>query len=311
MRLNSTLSVVLFSSVLAACGQDVVLTPDAVIPDDAGATFGLTPELDAPAGGGDAEFFVRDCGTYISEAQAEQIESIHAQLFAEDTAGELGMSYLARTIPVYVHVITSTTGAGAVSDQAIADQIAVLNSAYASAGLTFTFVSTDVSANNTWYTAGPNTTAETQMKTALRRGSKGDLNLYINNMGGGLLGWATFPWNYAAAPSKDGVVLLNGSLPGGTAAPYNLGDTATHEVGHWAGLYHTFQGGCTKTNDYVTDTPQEKSAAYGCPTGQDSCKRDAGKDPVTNFMDYTDDSCMYEFTTGQVTRMGSMLTTYR
>lgn len=217
------------------------------------------------------------------------------------------------TINVYVHVINngSTVAQGNIPDSMITSQITVLNNAYAAMGYSFTLVSIDRTTNSSWYTAGPSTTAESQMKNALRQGTADDLNIYVSNPGGGLLGWATFPWSYASQPKMDGVVILNQSLPGGSAAPYNLGDTATHEVGHWMGLYHTFQGGCNGSGDQVSDTPAEKSAAFGCPTGRDTCKTKAGLDPITNFMDYTDDSCMNAFSSGQNTRAIGSWNTYR
>jgi hypothetical protein len=217
-------------------------------------------------------------------------------------------------INVYVHVITDTSGNGDVPTYQIDQQIKVLQDAYAGTGWNFQLAGTDVTANNAWYTMGYGTSAESQAKAALRQGSADDLNIYTANLGGGLLGWATFPSEYAGNPSRDGVVILYSSLPGGTAAPYNEGDTATHEVGHWMGLYHTFQGGCNGSGDSVVDTPAEQSAAYGCPRGRDSCRRVSGLDPITNFMDYTDDYCMIEFTTGpdsQDARMDAVFSAYR
>ncbi|HYO64677.1 MAG TPA: zinc metalloprotease [Archangium sp.] len=241
-----------------------------------------------------------------SESETESVQAMLSQYRGAMAAiGSININ-------TYAHVINKGTGAanGDISDVMIAEQMAVLNAAYANTPFRFTLVGTTRTTNSTWYTAGPDTTAELAMKTALRQGTADDLNMYFSSPGGGLLGWATFPNWYAGAPKDDGVVILNTSLPGGTAAPYNLGDTATHEVGHWLGLYHTFQGGCQKTNDYVSDTPAEQSSAFGCPVGRDTC-REAGLDPITNFMDYTDDACMDRFSAGQIARMDSFWTTYR
>ena len=215
------------------------------------------------------------------------------------------------TINVHWHVITNSSGQGAPSTAQINSQMSVLNSSFASTGWQFNLVSVDTTPNNAWFTVGYGSAAESDMKNTLRTGTADDLNIYSANIGGGLLGWATFPSDYASNPKNDGLVILTQSLPGGTAAPYNLGDTATHEIGHWMGLYHTFQGGCNGNGDFVADTPQEKSAAFGCPTGRNSCTSKPGLDPITNFMDYTDDSCMNNFSVGQDTRMDSLFTTYR
>jgi hypothetical protein len=217
-------------------------------------------------------------------------------------------------ISVYFHVINRGAGIenGDVPLSQINDQIEVLNDAFNVWGWSFQLVSVDRTTNATWYTMGPGSSAERQAKAALRQGTADDLNLYTANPGGGYLGWATFPWDYSRSPADDGVVVLFSSLPGGTAEPYNEGDTATHEAGHWMGLYHTFQGGCNeRRGDFVSDTAAERDPAFGCPTGRDSCRRQAGLDPIHNFMDYTDDACMFEFTPGQDERMDSMFTNYR
>jgi hypothetical protein len=213
------------------------------------------------------------------------------------------------SVDVYFHVIHRSDGSGGdVTDDQIADQLRVLNSAYAGFA-DFRLAGVDDTNNSRYYSAGPGG-QEKKMKRQLRRGGAAALNIYTNEPGQGLLGWATFPWNYPRASSDDGVVIHYASLPDGSLSPYNLGQTLTHEVGHWLGLYHTFQGGCREPGDEVSDTPAEASAAFGCPVGRDTCEG-GGSDPIENFMDYTDDACMTEFTGGQFERAGFYFSEYR
>jgi len=255
---------------------------------------------------------VRTCGTReYTEAELAQLEAEFEALAPYKDNFNVGE---VATINVYWHVINKGTGIsnGDIPSSMITDQMNVLNAAFANTGFQFKLISTDRTTNSTWYTNCYGT-SESTMKAGTRLGSADDLNIWSCAPSGGILGYATFPSSYGSSPSKDGVVLLHSSLPGGTAAPYNEGDTGTHEVGHWLGLYHTFQGGCSKTGDQVADTPAERSAAYGCPTGRNSCTQSQypGVDPITNFMDYTDDYCMFQFSTGQADRMKAQWNTYR
>lgn len=256
----------------------------------------------------------RLCGTDHDPQKIAAAEVDFAVRLAE-LKDNPGLDVEGGVIDVYFHVV-SNGSAGNISDSMITDQINVLNDAFGSRGWTFNLVSTDRTTNSTWYN-GCYGSSETAMKNALHQGTADDLNIYTCNPSGGILGYATFPSSYQSAPLRDGVVLLYSSLPGGSAAPYNEGDTATHEVGHWMGLYHTFQGGCIKSpkqgGDFVYDTAAEGSPAYGCPSGRDSCTGSSfpGNDPITNFMDYTNDACMFEFSYGQDARMDAQFTSYR
>jgi len=239
---------------------------------------------------------------------------------------EPGRIYSDGSIPitVYFHVVYRLDGTGNIPESRLDAQIAAMNEHFEgldtpayrddASNTSFRFVKaneTTRTQNDSWYAAGPGSTAETSMKNALRKGTADDLNFYVNS-GGGYLGWATFPNEYAARPKMDGVVCYWASLPGSNYVPYNEGDTGTHEVGHWLGLFHTFQGGCNGSGDGVSDTPAERSATFGCPnTNQDTCRRNTGLDPYEHFMDYTDDPCMYKFSSGQSARSDNMWATYR
>ena len=226
-------------------------------------------------------------------------------------------------VPVYVHVIKGRHRGERVpaGPRKVRRIIATLNRAYAggqsdnSARTRYRFDlrKIDYTRRDGWYHAFLYGPRDSRAKRKLHRGDARSLNLYVN--GGGpkdfpVLGWARFPWQYAARPRLDGVTVNAASLPGGRATGYNLGDTAVHETGHWLGLFHTFQGGCSSSNDMVTDTPAEGEPSYYCETTRDTCAA-PGLDPVRNFMDYSLDACMNMFTPGQVRRMDASYEKWR
>lgn len=233
-----------------------------------------------------------------------------------------GRGQAEQVIPVWVHVINKGAGFenGSLPDRMIREQIRVLSDSYtgktggASTGFAFELAGITRTTNQNWFENMVfDLDVELEAKGALREGGPETLNIYTVD-GGPYLGWAYFPSILDSSyPSLDGVVVDWRSLPGGTFTIYSEGDTATHEVGHWLALYHTFQGGCTPKNDYVADTPAEFSPAFFCPVGRDSCPQrpNPGLDPIENFMDYTQDSCMYVFTAGQAERMRAAWAGYR
>ncbi len=258
----------------------------------------------------------------ITAAEQRAIRERTAKILAARSAGKpppsgggggTGTGGPKSSIPVHVHVMTATNGAGDVTDVQIARQIAVLNETYSGrdvdgaaidTGVGFTLASTERIANNVWHADRQSTTYRAQT----RDGGKNALNIWVVDFK--YLGIATFPWDYAANPSIDGIRVHYTSFPGGSATNYDQGETATHEAGHWLGLFHTFQGGCTGAGDEVGDTAAQASPSSGCPTGRDSCTA-PGFDPIHNYMDYSYDSCYFEFSSGQSARADQMWTAYR
>jgi hypothetical protein len=227
-------------------------------------------------------------------------------------------------IPVYAHVIKGRHRGErqGVKYRQVHNLVTILNNAMgarqsstsAYARYRFTLRKVDVTRNEGWFHAFFNGPRDRKMKQRLHVGNARTLNLYLN--GGGprnspVLGWARFPWQYAGAPYLDGVSVNIASLPGGRATGYNLGDTLVHETGHWLGLFHTFQGGCSEPGDLVPDTAAEEQPSFYCQTTRDTCVAEPGLDPVRNFMDYSQDACMNMFTTGQVRRMDTAFEKWR
>lgn len=216
-------------------------------------------------------------------------------------------------IDVYVHILNEATfGNGDIPQQWVDDQIDALNTAYSALGYNFNLVEVTRTSDLAWFNMTQGSPEEAAAKAALHDGTAKDLNIYIGNLGGTSRGWATYPWDYAANPVNDGVVAFFENMPGGGELDYNEGDNVIHEVGHWLGLFHTFENGCSKKlkGDQVKDTEYQATGSVGCPIGIDTCNG-AGDDPIHNFMDSSNDPCRTEFTNDQKDRMDQMWTAFR
>lgn len=227
-------------------------------------------------------------------------------------------------ITTYVHVVEDTANAGFVTDGMITDQMRVLNETYAPHGIQFAVADVSHSVNDSWTTQ-----ARIRDKAlALRRGGYDDLNLYLDTglmtSAGSATGLCSFPVADPAGTGVngtswlvwDGCFVSPGTMPGGPGVPWDAGDnkgkTATHEVGHWLGLFHVFDGfDCAGEGDLIDDTPATSVATVGCPVRQDSCPDQPGLDPVHNYMDYASHDCITEFTPLQEERMYRSFNTLR
>ena len=244
-----------------------------------------------------------------ADAREPDLAQVHAELPAS-AKGKAGKNFR-QSVPVWFHVV-SDGAIGNISNTVIQEQMNVLNLAFAgfyggaNTGFSFTLVGVTRTNNAAWHYAGPSGTDTNTMKRTLHRGGPETLNLYATTAGG-YLGWAYLP-DIVTTPGQeylDGIVVDWESMPGASkryAGQYDLGQTATHEAGHWLNLEHTFFGGCNAKGDFVDDTPAQKVPTNGCPEGQDTC-REPGLDPIHNYMDYSYDACYWEFTAGQTQRM--------
>lgn len=228
-------------------------------------------------------------------------------------------------IPVVFNVLYKTSAEN-ISQAQIQSQIDVLNEDFAATNADYNLTSTynSVKAGNiaVRFVLDAVNRKSTNKKSwttndAMKKTAQGGidptspttkLNIWVCNMGGGILGYAQFPGGSSAT---DGVVLDNNATgrTGTAAAPFNKGRTATHEVGHWMNLRHIW-GDATCGSDLVGDTPTHNTANYGCPAaGHVSTCSGNPVEMTMNYMDYTDDACMYMFSAGQETRMLAVFAT--
>lgn len=226
-------------------------------------------------------------------------------------------------IPVVVNVLWKTNAQN-ISDAQIQSQIDVLNqdfsatnSDYGNIPSTFTGVASgDINVSFVLDQIKRKQTNKNSWQTndAVKKNAQGGLNptspttklnIWVCNLAGGVLGYAQFPGGNS---STDGVVLddnATGTI-GTAAAPFNKGRTATHEVGHWLNLKHIW-GDVTCGNDQVSDTPKHNTANYSCPSHPHNSTCSGNPIEMTmNYMDYTNDACMYMFSVGQKNRMNAV-----
>ena len=253
-------------------------------------------------------------------SRMEAIEELTARYEQNPSAYRL-LSNGMIEIPVVVNVLYKTAAQN-ISDAQIRSQIAVLNADFTgtnsdntSVPATFTGVKAgDVGVRFVLAGVVRKATNKTSFSTndAMKKGNQGGisptnpsttLNMWCCNMGGGILGYAQFPGGILAT---DGVVMDDNAFGvTGVTGPYTNGRTATHEVGHWLNLRHIW-GDATCGNDFVLDTPLHTGANYGCPaSGATSTCSGSPIMMTMNYMDYTNDLCMYMFSTGQKTRMNA------
>ncbi|TFK71929.1 metalloprotease [Pluteus cervinus] len=259
----------------------------------------------------------RGCGTLISPDRADDLENQFQGLKPPPSLFLAVNHSTPAVIPVYWHAIAEnkTAEGGWIPKHQLKLQMDVMNADYNSTGIQFHHVSTTRVINKLWFrnvTLNDEDQLELPMKKRLRRGDAGTLNIYtVSFQNDGTLGFAAYPADYNQYSVYDGIVIRYTTLPGNPTPPYNLGRTLTHETGHWLGLYHTFQGeSCDGPGDYVDDTPQHSVENFGCPSSVDTCVG-GGDDPIHNFMDYTDDDCMNQFTLGQTDRLKDQIRTFR
>lgn len=231
----------------------------------------------------------------------------------KELATGLAASGNKKIIRVAFHLILTSAGKADATDNQVAAQMDALNVAYARTGMQFGLVRLDRTRSDDWVRPFFGSNEERAIMKSLSLDPAHTLNVYSCIPQGGYLGWARFPWAFKREDDyMQGVVIQTGTIPGVYNVPenvYDQGKTAVHETGHYLGVFHTFQGGCTEPGDYCDDTPPEALPAYECDS-RNTCSA-TGKDPIHNFMDYTPDACYHQFTADQAARMHWALATYK